>query len=408
MGISDERVKRALPWALAILVAAAVVWYELPGSKQSSPEQSAIPKKWQFSAAGRVSGSLALADDGTLYAASEDGFVYALDPSGKLQWKFEAGPMMAGPTLGADGTIYVSNEKQQIYAIDRSGTQQWMTGGGPYADQNTGNTAAAIDSNYLYTFWRASLHAISLHDGGSGWWEGAGFKNFATVSILPNGLVVYPGVGRVEAVGSEGKTTWQYPAPDPLTVEAIRRNGGHSPSGNFWLESGIAVATDGTMYAGAGDARLVALSSDGAYLWEFKTKPGSVNRATPVIAEDGNIYFASGDGSLYALNADGTQKWSLDTRAASIATPMLASDGTIYLANGGWLIAASPDGKILAQVPLDAGVDSSPTLAPDGTIYVASLGGKITAFAGGHGRLMNGPWPKFQRDLANSGHASSW
>lgn len=409
MAISDENVKRALPWVLAVLVAAVALWYEFSGSKSSSPVQSAIPQKWQFKASARITGALALADDGTLYAASEDGFVYALDPSGKLQWKFEAGPMAGGPTLGADGTIYVSNEKQQIYAIDRSGAQQWMTGGGPYADLNAGNTAAALDSNFLYTFWRGSLRAIRLHDGSAEWWAGVGFKNFASVTILPDSLVVYPGVGRVEAVGSEGKTTWEYPAPNPpITVDTILRNGGHSPSGNFWLESGIAVATDGTMYAGAGDARLVALSSDGAYLWEFKTKTGSVNRATPLIAEDGTIYFASGDGSLYALNTDGTQKWSLETRTASIATPMLAADGTIYVANGGWLIAAAPDGKILAQVALDAGVDSSPTLAPDGTIYVASLAGTITAFAGTHGRLMNSPWPKFQCDLANSGRARPW
>jgi outer membrane protein assembly factor BamB len=409
MAISEENVKRALPWVLAILVAAAALWYEFSGSKPSSPVQSAIPQKWQFKAGARITGALALAEDGTLYAASEDGFVYALDPSGKLRWKFEAGPMAGGPTLGVDGTIYVSNEKQQIYAIDRSGTQQWMTGGGPYADLNTGNTAAALDSNFLYTFWRGSLRAIRPHDGYFEWPAGAGFKNFASVTILPNRLVVYPGVGRVEAVGSEGKTTWQYPAPNPpITVDTILRNGGHSPSGNFWLESGIAVATDGTMYAGAGNARLVALSSDGAYLWEFKTKPGSINRATPVIAEDGTIYFASGDGSLYALNTDGTLKWSLETRAASVATPMLAADGTIYVANGSWLIAASPDGKILAQVPLDAGIDYSPTLAPDGTIYVASLAGRITAFAGTHGRLMNSPWPKFQRDLANSGRAQPW
>jgi outer membrane protein assembly factor BamB len=409
VAISDERLKRALPWALAIVVAGAVVWYELPGSNRPSVEQSAIPEKWQFKASARITGALALADDGTLYAASEDGFVYALDPSGKLQWKFEAGPMAGGPALGADGTIYVSNEKQQTYAIDRSGTQQWMTGGGPYADQNTGNTAAAIDSNYLYSFWRGSLQAIRLQDGSAEWSAGVGFKNFASVTILPNRLVVYPGVGRVEAVGSEGKTTWEYPAPNPpTTVATLLANGGHPRSGNFWLESGMAVATDGTMYAGAGNARMVVLSSDGAYLWEFKTKPGSINRATPVIAEDGTIYFASGDGSLYALNTDGTQKWALDTRAASIATPMLAADGTIYVANGGWLIAASPDGKILAQVPLDAAAESSPTLAPDGTIYVASLAGTITAFAGTHGQLMNSPWPKFQRDLANSGRAPSW
>ena len=388
MAVLGETVKRAIPWAIILIVIsafAAVVWFEMPPATQS-PEQRTIAKKWEFSAAGIITGGLALADDGTLYATSDDGFVYALDPSGKLRWKFEAGPLVGGPVLGADGTIYVSNAKQEIYAIDRSGTKQWMNGGGPFANLSTGNTAGAIDSNYLYTFWRGGLRAVRLDSGRFEWPAGMGFKNFGSVSILPNGLVVYPGVGRVDAVGAEGKTAWQYPVPNPpITVDLLLSNGGHPPSGNFWLESGIAVATDGTMYAGAAPSRLVALSAEGSFRWEFKTKPGSINRATPVIGADGTIYFASGDEYLYALNGDGMQKWSLKLGAATVATPVLAADGTIYVANNGWLIAAPPEGKMLEQVPLNSMVDSSPTLAPDGTIYVAARVGMITAFAGTHG-----------------------
>jgi outer membrane protein assembly factor BamB len=75
-------------------------------------QTATIPKKWQFTATGAITGGLALGDDGTLYAASEDGFVYALDSSGSLQWKFNAGPMLAGPTIDTDGTIYVSNKEE--------------------------------------------------------------------------------------------------------------------------------------------------------------------------------------------------------------------------------------------------------------------------------------------------------
>jgi FOG: WD40-like repeat len=407
MTISDGTIKRARPWAVAaILIAGLVVWYELSGTKSVVPEQSAIPEKWHFKATGRITGALALADDGTLYATSEDGFLYALDPTGKLQWKFQVGPTVGGPAVGADGSIYVSNAKQEIYAIDHSGNKLWMAGGGPYADQNTGNTAAAIDSNYLYAFWRGLLRAVRLRDGYFQWPAGMGFKNYASVSILPNGLVVYPGVGRVDAVGSEGKTVWEYPEPNPpITVDLLLANNGRPPRGNFWLESGIAVSPDGTMYAGAANSTMVAISPEGVFLWDFKSKPGSVNRATPLISIDGTIYFAAGDGGLYALNADGTQKWAVEIRAPIIATPMLAVDGTIYVATGAALVAVSSEGKILAQVPLDQEADSFPTLGPDGTIYVASLSGKIMALAGTHGALMNSSWPKFQADLANSGRA---
>ncbi len=368
-------------------------------------QNAAIPEKWQFTASGVIVGALALGEDGTLYAASEDGFVYALDASGNLKWKFDAGPMMAGPTIGADGTIYVTNKDQRVFAINRTGTQQWAVGGGPYADKQMGRIAAAIDQNYLYTPWRGPLRAIRLSTGTFEWPAGMGFKRGGSVGILPSGLIVYPGVGRIDAVDSRGITVWQYPVMDPpLTVDTLLRNGGHPPSGNFWMESGIAVADDGTFYAGC-ESRLIAFSPAGHFLWEFKTKLRSIDWANPVIAADGSIYFGSPEGSLYALNSDGTQKWALDTGGRTEATPMLAEDGTIYFANGTALLAVSPEGKVLGRVPIIGGVDSSPTLAPDGTIYVASHVGKITAFAGTHGGLMNSPWPKFQRDLANSGRA---
>lgn len=398
-----------MPWLLAAVVISAIIWYEIPGSKTGPAEQSAFPEKWHFATAGAVTGALALGGDGTVYATSLGGFVYALDPTGKLRWKFEAGPLMAGPVVGEDGTIFVSNAKQEIFAIDHSGAQQWKVGGGPYADLYTGNTAAAVDAYYLYTFWRGSLRALKVSSGEAAWTAGIGFTNGGSVSILSGGLVVYPGVGRVDAVDSDGRTSWQYPAIDPpLTVDYLMQHGGHPPTGNFWLESGIAVALDGTLYAGAATSRMVALSSGGRLLWEFKTKPGVINRATPVIADDGSIFFGSGDGSLYALNSDGTQKWAVDTGGSIVATPLLAADGTIYVANNGELIAMSREGKILARVALQAPVESAPTLAPDGTVYVATRSGQITAFAGNHGGLMNSAWPKFQAGLRNSGLARSF
>src|SRR5260370_23135552 len=96
-------------------------------------QNAAIPEKWQFTASGVIVGAVALGEDGTLYATSEDGFVYALDAYGSLQWKFDAGPMMAGPTIGADGTIYVTNKDQRVFALQRTGPQQWAGGDGPYA-----------------------------------------------------------------------------------------------------------------------------------------------------------------------------------------------------------------------------------------------------------------------------------
>lgn len=364
-----------------------------------------IPQKWEFNTAGPIAAALALGVDGTLYVASEDGFVYALDSAGTLQWKFNTGPVTAAPALDPYGILYVTNEDQRIFAVNPAGTEQWANGGGPYADKQMGSIAPALDQAHLYTPFRGQLRAIRLAGGSFDWSTGIGFQKGGTVSILPNGLVVYPAFGRIDAADSTGRTQWEYPAMDPpLTTEMIARN--RIPVGSFGLDAAMAVGDDGTIYACPIDSRLVAVAADGRFKWEFKTKTYSRNHASPVIAVDGTIYFASGDGTVYALNPDGSQKWALETPGGAVsASPILAEDGTIYVVSGTVLIAVSPEGKLLAKSPVDAGAESSPTIAPDGTVYVAWRNGKISAFAGNHGGLLNSAWPKFQATPANSGRS---
>jgi outer membrane protein assembly factor BamB len=396
-------IRRALGLGV-VLIVGAMAWHAFSGGPRSHEQSATLPQKWQFTATGAITGALALGNDGTVYAAGEDGILYALNASGNLKWKFDVGRMTTAPAIGADETIYVSNEEERIFAISPTGTQRWAQGGGPFADKQPDWKAAAIDQSHLYTPWRGSIRAIQLGSGAFDWPTGIGFERGGSVSILPNGLVVYPGNGRIDAADLTGRTQWEYPVMNlPLSVDMITR--GRIPPGDFWLDSGIAVALDGTLYVCATGSRLVALAPDGTYKWEFKPKVYSINKATPVISEDRTIYFSSGDGTLYALNPDGTQKWATDTGALIAATPILTADETIYVVNGAGLVAVSPEGKILEKVAIAGGLESSPTLAPDGTVYVASRAGKIVAFAGSHGALMDSPWPKFQADLANTGRA---
>ena len=397
--------RRLLP---SIAVALLTIFPAGCGKSGTQEQSSNISKKWEFKTGGAVTGALALGDDGTLYVASEDGFVYALDVSGNLQWKFNAGPMVSAPSVGADGTIYVTNREHRIYAINHSGTQQWATGGGPYANKQSWWRGGAVDQNFYYTPWRGVVRAVRLTTGALDWSAGYGFEDEGSISILPNGLIAYAGPGRVDAVDSSGRTVWNYPVMDPpMSVELLEKNNGRIPVGNFWVHSGIAVGSDGTLFAATNGPSFVAISPDGHLKLEFSAKSRSINRATPVIASDGTIYFACADGYLYAFNSDGSPKWELKTSSSITATPVLAEDGTLYVLNEAALLAVSPEGKLIASVAFGGG-RSSPTLAPDGTLYVSSHAGTIAAFSTTHGPLMNSPWPKFQHDLANSGRAPQW
>ena len=407
---SDENKILVVVAAIVVLVIGAVVWKASHRGAGLTGERSAadLEQKWTFQT-GPIQGALALAEDGTLYAATEDGSLYAVDPSGKMKWRFPIGRTVEAPAIAEDGTIYVANQEQMIYATRSDGKQLWAWGGGRYANKNSPWRAAALDFDHFYTPWRGQMRAMRLSDGYDDWPAGIGFEDAGAAAILPNGLLLYPGVGRLDAVdrSAEGKTKWQYPVMDPpLTVDYLLEHNGRPPMGNFWLESGVAVSKDGTFYGAASGSRLVAITADGALKWEFPLPARSINYASPVVASDGTIYFAGDNGTVYAITSEGTQRWTLDLGAQVRATPLLTEDGTLFVVTSAAVHAISPQGKILAKAPAGGGT-SSPTLAPDGTLYVAS-GTKIIAYSTRHGGLMKSPWPKFQHDLANTGRAQEF
>jgi PQQ-like domain len=135
----DRSLGRAIRWVVIVIVVGAAIigcvivdsyWLHLYSSHFVGVKQAArvtgppIPEKWKFTKAGPISAALALGDDGVVYAASEDGFLYSVDAAGNLQWKFNAGPMRVAPVIGADGTIYVTNGDQFIFAVNHSHRSQ--------------------------------------------------------------------------------------------------------------------------------------------------------------------------------------------------------------------------------------------------------------------------------------------
>src|SRR5579859_7141868 len=76
--------------------------------------------------------------------ARNTGLGAASGATGKLKWKFNAGGGMflATPTIAPDGTIYAANDNGYLYAVNADGTQKWkfaVTGellGSPAVDSN--------------------------------------------------------------------------------------------------------------------------------------------------------------------------------------------------------------------------------------------------------------------------------
>jgi outer membrane protein assembly factor BamB len=347
-------------------------------SAQSAPVSVTTPK-WIFSIPALSGGCSAIGTDGTIYVGGSA--LYAINPNGTQKWAFPTGGETY-PAIDANGIIYVggmSGSSYVLYAINPNGTQKWafVMGGIPLA-------TPAIDANgNIYVSGSdGNLYAVSP-TGTLNW-------TFATgngAPIIGADGTIYVGGSKLYAINPNGTQKWVL----ALVVTT----------------DGAAIDANGIIYASNGSI-LNAINPNGTQKWAFAGGKGSV-----AIGADGTIYEGGNSGtaySLYAINPDGTQKWAF-TGAGSIP-PIIDSNGTIYT-TGAYsvapLYAINPDGtQKWAFAMVWAAMTSSIDIGADGTIYLVvymddnGLTSGIYALPGTT-PLANSPWPKYHRDLQNTG-----
>jgi len=91
---------------------------------------------WPFDTAGQITSSPAIdPDDGTIYIGSNDGHLYAINPNGTEKWRFPPSGSIAAvqssPLIDLDGTIYFGSNDAIVFAVNPNGTEKWQfpTGG---------------------------------------------------------------------------------------------------------------------------------------------------------------------------------------------------------------------------------------------------------------------------------------
>jgi outer membrane protein assembly factor BamB len=72
---------------------------------------------------GDIRGTPVIASDGAVIFGSDDGHLYALNPSGTLRWIYPAtgspiGPVRSKPAIGANGIIYFTTDDGKLHAVD--------------------------------------------------------------------------------------------------------------------------------------------------------------------------------------------------------------------------------------------------------------------------------------------------
>ncbi|MBL7183088.1 MAG: PQQ-like beta-propeller repeat protein [Anaerolineae bacterium] len=103
-----------------------MVLHDLQHTSRSPYSGPSIPGlKWSYAMGGGV-GSPSIGSDGTIYAGSGDGKLYAINPNGTLRWSFATGGRISScPAIASDGTIYTGSWDSKLYAINPNGSLKW-------------------------------------------------------------------------------------------------------------------------------------------------------------------------------------------------------------------------------------------------------------------------------------------
>jgi len=343
--------------------------YHTGRSPYNGPEIPTI--KWSFATGSTMGSSPAIADDGTIYIASFNGNLYAVNPNGTEKWSYSlVEAMSSSPAIGGDGTIYVGDCAAGLFfAINPDGSEKWTYD--MHAGTRPSPTIGQDGRIYVGSAGGDSKFYAFNPDGSVEWtYPIGGWWFYDAPSIGPDGTIyIRSDLGYLHAFTPSGSLRWQY---------YLGASGGsYNASTSFSVE-------DSTIYTSGMDGLLYAFSPDSTLKWTFPT--GGWIKCAPAIGEDGTIYFGSLDSTFYALYPNGTLKWSFPTVGRITSSAAIDSNGTLYFGTfsyyttGDRVYALNPDGSLLWSYGMPDEISSSPAIGSDGTLYIGCDDGKLYAF----------------------------
>ncbi|MFA5416236.1 MAG: PKD domain-containing protein, partial [Methanoregula sp.] len=276
---------------------------------------------------------------------------WSVTPYSKESGRF---PPMVNPVIGTDGTVYAATSGGRLYAIIPGTTTATYNKTGVFSSgyyQPSGyqaRHAVAIGSNGVMYFGGqlGYIYAIDTSTNTLKWTspqlpiDGGAYVYFWGAPTIGSDGTIYVGSAVTTALNpTDGSIKWQYPVP---------------------YKGAPAIGSDGTIYVSFyGNNTVVAINPNGTLKWSASSGGSGSIRASVALGPDGTLYGVSSDNNLTAWNPDGTLKWSNATAGNIGGTPAIGPDGTIYVSSY-----------------QDAGygdTGATPTIGADGTIYAPNV-----------------------------------
>jgi len=336
----------------ALCALAPYAWPQSGASlKGPAPNSPAAPWLWRAATGGQIRSRPAVGPDGTIYALSEDSYLYAWVAGGSLLWKHDLGWIPWDClAVSEDGTIYAGLKNGDFLAVNPRGGRLWTTRlDGPPA----GDPAVAADGTVLVGTTAGTLTALS-HLGQREW--------SVTLPGAVTGPPVMDGDGTIYLAAADrrlyclspwGEFSWSLPLPGAPSGPAIAvdgsivigTDGGEilavSPGGDVRWKARLGAPVVGVVtgarlvVANASDGRLAAFSMDGRELWRI---PAGKPPGAPPFLSGSRVFLSERDGSLRLLDFAGGASSGLLAGAAG--STVLTDDGSILVGGRDWVVYA--------------------------------------------------------------------
>ena len=281
----------------------------------------------------------------------------------------------------ASGTLYAASEDGKLYAVGREGTAR----AGFPVSAGSAIRALVLDTGTARTAYAGTadgkVHAIGLDTGQDAWQTPVGVEVLALA--LDRFGNVYAGTPeRIVSLGSTGEKRWELPTTG--TVRALVADNlrdvlyGATSTGLLYAltQGGVskwqvdlgsplaALALGETVYAGTDDGVVYSVSFGGTMRAAF-TASGAI---AAVVADRGgttgslSIYVASLDGTLTALDRNLVLRWVTRAGGAIHAAPRVdpRSGVIVFGADDGKLHGVNPDGSQAFAINVGEPIRSSP------------------------------------------------
>lgn len=277
---------------------------------------------------------------GTVYIASEDGRLYALEREAmpKSGFPFDAGSPLRALALdtGAPRAAYLGTAEGKVYVVGLDSGKEICQ---VLLDEEIG--ALGVDK-FGNIYVGTADRLVSLTPACAQRWEFAVVGAVEALSVNDPRDVIYAATsgGLLYALGRDGTPEWQQDLQSPLSALALGE----------------------AIYAGTEDGKLQAVDFNGQQSWSA-TAGGAITG----IAVDGErdpIYVASTDGKLYCLDLSGNLRWIFSTGGPLHSDPVVdvRTGSVLFGSDDGKLYAVDGKGEEIFKTAIDSPVRSNPVI----------------------------------------------